>query len=133
VELIEQPSKHSQPIGRLVEVLGNYADPGMEIEIALRKHEMPHEFSGERWRRRASCPMQCASRTGRTGRHHQSALVTIDGETARDFDDAVYCERRGKGYRLVVAIADVSHYVTVGSALDKEPLSAATRCISRAA
>jgi ribonuclease R len=66
VELIEQPSKHSQPIGRLVEVLGNYADPGMEIEIALRKHEMPYEFSAQPWRRPASCRMQSGSRTGRT-------------------------------------------------------------------
>jgi ribonuclease R len=69
IELIEQPSKHSQPIGRLIEVLGNYADPGMEIEIALRKHELPYEFSSARhWARPASCPMPCASRTGRAAK-----------------------------------------------------------------
>ena len=124
VELIEQPSKHSQPIGRLVEVLGNYADPGMEIEIALRKHEMPHEFTAAAVAQARKLPdgvrkSDWKDREDITG----LPLVTIDGETARDFDDAVYCERRGKGFRLVVAIADVSHYVTAGSALDEEALA----------
>ncbi|MBK8762788.1 MAG: ribonuclease R [Sulfuritalea sp.] len=121
VELIEQPSRHSQPIGRLVEVLGNYADPGMEIEIALRKHEMPHEFSGEALAQTRKLPDAVRKSDWKDREDITNlSLVTIDGETARDFDDAVYCERRGKGYRLVVAIADVSHYVTVGSALDIE-------------
>ncbi len=121
VELIEQPSKHSQPIGRLVEVLGNYADPGMEIEIALRKHDMPHEFSAEALAQTKKLPDAVRKSDWKDREDITNLpLVTIDSETARDFDDAVYCERRGKGYRLVVAIADVSHYVTVGSALDKE-------------
>jgi ribonuclease R len=121
VELIEQPSKHSQPIGRLVEVLGNYADPGMEIEIALRKHDMPHEFSAAAMAQARKLP-EAVRKADWKDREDLTGLplVTIDGETARDFDDAVYCERRGKGYRLVVAIADVSHYVTAGSALDQE-------------
>ncbi|MBK9350494.1 MAG: ribonuclease R [Sulfuritalea sp.] len=121
VELIEQPSRHSQPIGRLVEVLGNYADPGMEIEIALRKHDMPHEFSSEALAQTRKLPDAVRKSDWKDREDITNlSLVTIDGETARDFDDAVYCERRGKGYRLVVAIADVSHYVTVGSALDIE-------------
>ena len=121
VELIEQPSRHSQPIGRLVEVLGNYADPGMEIEIALRKHDMPHEFSSEALAQTRKLPDAVRKSDWKDREDITNLpLVTIDGETARDFDDAVYCERRGKGYRLVVAIADVSHYVTVGSALDME-------------
>ena len=121
VELIEQPSRHSQPIGRLVEVLGNYADPGMEIEIGLRKHDMPHEFSSEALAQTRKLPDAVRKSDWKDREDITNlSLVTIDGETARDFDDAVYCERRGKGYRLVVAIADVSHYVTVGSALDME-------------
>ena len=121
VELIEQPSRHSQPIGRLVEVLGNYADPGMEIEIALRKHDMPHEFSSEALAQTRKLPDAVRKSDWKDREDITNlSLVTIDGETARDFDDAVYCERRGPGYRLVVAIADVSHYVTVGSALDME-------------
>ena len=110
VELIEQPSRHSQPIGRLVEVLGNYADPGMEIEIALRKHDMPHEFSSEALAQTRKLPDAVRKSDWKDREDITNlSLVTIDGETARDFDDAVYCERRGKGYRLVVAIADVSH------------------------
>ncbi len=100
-------------------MLGNYADPGMEIEIALRKHDLPHEFSAAARRLAAHLPgeVRSAERKGRADITHLP-LVTIDGETARDFDDAVYCERDGKGFRLVVAIADVSHYVRDGDALD---------------
>ncbi|MBI1905874.1 MAG: VacB/RNase II family 3'-5' exoribonuclease, partial [Rhodocyclales bacterium] len=119
IELIEQPSKHGQPIGRLVEVLGNYADPGMEIEIALRKHELPYEFSPAALAETKKLP-EAVRKSDWKGREDLTGLplVTIDGETARDFDDAVYCERKGKGFRLVVAIADVSHYVTAGGDLD---------------
>ncbi|CAG4882872.1 exoribonuclease R, RNase R [Georgfuchsia toluolica] len=121
VEIIEQPSKHAQAIGKVVEVLGNYADPGMEIEIALRKHELPFEFSGAALQQTRKLP-DAVRKTDWKSRKDLTALplVTIDGETARDFDDAVYCERQGKGYRLVVAIADVSHYVTADSVLDQE-------------
>jgi len=119
VELIEQPSKHSQPIGRIVEILGNYADPGMEIEIALRKHELPFEFPKEVLALAKKLP-DAVRKSDWKGREDLTslALVTIDGETAKDFDDAVFCERQGKGFRLVVAIADVSHYVQDGNALD---------------
>ncbi|MBI2277023.1 MAG: ribonuclease R [Dechloromonas sp.] len=123
VEIIEQPSKFSQPIGRIIEVLGNYADPGMEIEIALRKHDLPFEFSKKALEENKALPdkVKKADLAGREDLR-ELPLVTIDGETARDFDDAVYCEKKGRGWRLVVAIADVSHYVRPGMALDKEAL-----------
>jgi ribonuclease R len=127
VEILTQPSKHAQPVGRVVEVLGNYADPGLEIEIALRKHELPHAFSREV---EAVCERFPAKVTGADWGDREDVrdvpLVTIDGETAKDFDDAVYCEplpaKRGRekgGYRVVVAIADVSHYVRHGDVLDR--------------
>jgi ribonuclease R len=121
LEIVQQPNKHTQPIGRVVEVLGNYADPGMEIEIALRKHDLPYEFPKDVERMaRAFAPIVPASDWEGRESVQDLPLVTIDGETARDFDDAVYCEPHGKGWRLVVAIADVSHYVRPHDALDKE-------------
>ena len=124
IEIIQQPNRHAQPIGRIVEILGNYADPGMEIEIALRKHELPHVFSSEIERLAKKFPkgVRKADLEGRED-VRDLPLVTIDGETARDFDDAVYCSKQGRGWRLVVAIADVSHYVQVADALDKEALA----------
>jgi ribonuclease R len=121
VELVEQPTKFAQPIGKVVEVLGKYADPGMEIEIALRKHELPFEFSSAAKAETRKLPSAVRKKDW-TGREDitQLPLVTIDGETAKDFDDAVYCERQGRGYRLIVAIADVSHYVPSGGALDTD-------------
>ncbi len=121
LEILSQPSKYAQPIGRIVEVLGNYADPGMEIEIALRKHDLPNEFSAKaRHQAESYAPDVVAEDyAGREDVRHLP-LVTIDGETARDFDDAVYCEPSGQGFRLVVAIADVSSYVQPGDALDKD-------------
>jgi len=121
VELIEQPSVYAQPIGKVVEVLGNYADPGMEIEIALRKHQLPYEFSAASIRQAEQYPplVQAQDWAGRIDLR-ELPLVTIDGETARDFDDAVFCEPQGKGWRLVVAIADVSFYVKPGEPLDKD-------------
>lgn len=120
VELTEQPSAHAQPMGKVVEVLGNYADSGMEIEIALRKHNLPYQFSAEAIKLAESYPklVQPADYKGRID-CREMPLITIDGETARDFDDAVYAEPQGKGWRLVVAIADVSFYVKPGDALDK--------------
>jgi len=145
-EVIAQPSKHAQPVARIVEVLGNYADPGMEIEIALRKHALPNAFSKAAEDLCARLPdvVTEEDRRDRTDLT-QLPLVTIDGESAKDFDDAVYCEPipphppvakgggRGSpsppltkggggagGFRLVVAIADVSHYVKHGDALDQE-------------
>ena len=121
VELTDQPSPHAKPMGKVVEILGNYADSGMEIEIALRKHHLPYEFSREAVSQAESYPklVQAKDWKGRVDLR-DLPLVTIDGETARDFDDAVYCEPQGKGWRLVVAIADVSFYVKPGDVLDKD-------------
>ena len=135
VELTEPPSLHSQPLGRVAEVLGEIDDAGMEIEIAVRKYEVPHEFSPETLVQAAALPekLRLADRKHRVDLS-DVALVTIDGEDARDFDDAVYCEpfKRGRGksalegWRLIVAIADVSHYVKPGEPLDEDAYERAT-------
>ena len=123
VEIIQQPGKNSQPIGRIIEILGDYTAPGMEVEIALRKHDLPYQFPREVEILSAKFPSAMLKKdlVGRQEICHLP-LVTIDGETARDFDDAVYCERDGKGYKLYVAIADVSHYVHSNDAFDKAAL-----------
>ncbi|MDZ7652277.1 MAG: ribonuclease R [Burkholderiaceae bacterium] len=131
VEIVQQPQRHVQPMGRVVEVLGAIDDPGMEIEIAVRKFAVPHEFSG-----RTLLPQaQALPTTVRPADLKQRVdlrdvpMVTIDGEDARDFDDAVYCEpmdKRRRKWRLIVAIADVSHYVTPGSAIDTEAQNRST-------
>ncbi|MFO1414962.1 MAG: ribonuclease R [Burkholderiales bacterium] len=120
-EIVEQPSAHGEAVARVKEVLGSATDPGIEIEIALRKHALPFEFSKDAVRQAKRLPGEVRPADAK-GREDLTglALVTIDGETAKDFDDAVYCERKGRGYRLVVAIADVSHYVRDGDALDRD-------------
>lgn len=124
LEILSQPSKHAQPVGRIIEVLGNYADPGMEIEIALRKHDLPNEFPNDaKHQAEKFSPLVKAEDYAGREDVRQLPLVTIDGETARDFDDAVYCEPSGSGFRLVVAIADVSSYVQSGDALDREAIN----------
>jgi ribonuclease R len=120
-ELTVQPDGRAEPVGRIVEVLGEAADPGIEIEIALRKHDLPFKFSAAAEQLAAEYP--AAPGAGDLGSREDLRtleLVTIDGETARDFDDAVYCEKTREGFRLIVAIADVSHYVRDGDALDAE-------------
>ena len=121
VEILEQPSEHREAIARVKEILGSATDPGIEIEIALRKHDLPFEFSAAALRQAKRLPADVRP-ADRKGRVDLTALplVTIDGETAKDFDDAVYCERKGKGFRLIVAIADVSHYVRDGDAIDAD-------------
>jgi ribonuclease R len=121
VELVAQPSRHAQPIGRVAEVLGHHADPGMEIEIAVRKFDLPHEFSRKALAAARAMPegVRIEDLQGRKDLR-ELPFVTIDGETAKDFDDAVHCRREGKGFRLWVAIADVSHYVRHGEALDMD-------------
>ena len=120
-EIIEQPDRKVKPVGRIVEVLGNYADAGMEVEIALRKHDLPHAFSPAVEEIAKHLP-KTVRKSDWKGREDltELPLVTIDGETAKDFDDAVYCERDGRGFKLWVAIADVGHYVKHGDALDLE-------------
>jgi ribonuclease R len=121
VEITEQPSPHAHPMGKIVQILGNYADSGMEIEIALRKHKLPHQFSPAAQAQADAIPklVQANDYKDRIDLR-ELPLITIDGETARDFDDAVYAEKNGKDWRLVVAIADVSFYVKSGDALDKD-------------
>src|SRR5437762_13201929 len=121
VDLVEHPAPHAQPVGRVAEVLGHHTDPGMETEIALRKFDLPHRFSKQALALARSIPDEVRDEDAR-GRRDLRALefVTIDGETAKDFDDAVVCRREGKDFRLWVAIADVSHYVRHGDALDVE-------------
>ncbi|QEL56241.1 ribonuclease R [Chromobacterium paludis] len=128
VDILQQPDAHHQPMGKVAEVLGNYADPGMEIEIALRKHDLPHVFADDVLAQAKATPKKVRKKDWSKDRVdlRELPLVTIDGETARDFDDAVYAERQGKGYRLVVAIADVSFYVQPGDALDQEALKRGT-------
>ena len=131
VELTEQPSRYSQPIGKIAEVLGEIDDPGMEIEIAVRKYGVPHEFSEAAKAAASKLPseVKLADLEDRVDLR-DIPMVTIDGEDARDFDDAVYCEPvkigRGTGFRLIVAIADVSHYVKPNDALDVDALERST-------
>jgi ribonuclease R len=131
VQLTEQPSKYTQPVGKIAEILGDIDDPGMEIEIAVRKYGVPHEFSDAAKKQAAKLPgeVRAADLADRVDLR-DVPLVTIDGEDARDFDDAVYCEPvkigRTKGYRLIVAIADVSHYVKPNDALDVDALERST-------
>jgi ribonuclease R len=119
IAVIEQPTKYRQPIGKVVEILGEHMAPGMEIDVAIRSHGLPLVWTGETEAEIAGLSDQVteADKQGREDIRHLP-LVTIDGEDARDFDDAVFCEPNAKGWRLVVAIADVSHYVQPGSALD---------------
>jgi ribonuclease R len=124
VEIVRQPTRRSQPTGRVVEVLGEHMAPGMEIEVAIRSYDIPHSWPSEVGEQAASIPDQVAEKE-KTNRVdiRNLRLVTIDDETARDFDDAIFCEPRPRGgYRLVVAIADVSHYVRPGSPLDEEAI-----------
>ena len=135
VELVEPPALYGQPVGRISEVLGEVDDPGMEIEIAVRKYSVPHEFSAACLAQAKALPdtVRAQDLAGRVDLS-DVPLVTIDGEDARDFDDAVYCEPaslgRGKsaaqGWRLLVAIADVSHYVANGAAIDIDAYDRAT-------
>ena len=131
IELTEQPSRYSQPAGKIVEVLGDIDDPGMEIEIAVRKYGVPHEFSETAKKLAAKLPSEVreSDLIDRVDLR-DVPLVTIDGEDARDFDDAVYCEPvkigRSAGYRLIVAIADVSHYVKPNDALDADAIERST-------
>ena len=135
VELTEPPALFGQPVGRVKEVLGEVDDPGMEIEIAVRKYDVPHEFSEACIALARVLPDKVRPEDKRQRVDLTDvALVTIDGEDARDFDDAVYCEPakigKGKeavpGWRLLVAIADVSHYVATGSAIDIDAYDRAT-------
>ncbi|ALG68558.1 ribonuclease R [Beggiatoa leptomitoformis] len=121
VKIIEQPSKHHPPIGQIVDIIGKNEAPGMETDIAIRSYSLPYEWSddvlSEIKHLKEKIP---ASAIKDREDLRDIPLVTIDGEDAKDFDDAVYCEPRGKGWRLLVAIADVASYVKPNTALDME-------------
>lgn len=131
VEITSQPTKRRQMVGKVTDVIGDHMAPGMEIEIEIHNHGIPYEFS--------DAAIQQANSFGDSVKDKDKLdrldlralpLVTIDGEDARDFDDAVFCEPRdmskGGGWKLTVAIADVAHYVAIGSSLDDEAYERAT-------
>lgn len=120
-EIVEQPSQFRQPIGRVIEILGDQFAPGMEIEMAIRSYDLPHTWPDEVLEEIKSLTPDVPENAKQHRVDLRSIpLVTIDGEDARDFDDAVYCKKTDKGWKLLVAIADVSHYVQIGTVLDKE-------------
>ncbi len=122
LELTQYPDRKSPAMGSIIEVLGDHMAPGMEIDVAIRAHNLPHAWPEAVQTQAAQLPTEVAE----TDKPHRVDLrelpfVTIDGEDARDFDDAVYCcPKKSGGWKLYVAIADVSHYVALGSALDQE-------------
>jgi ribonuclease R len=121
VEITAYPEKRQPAVGRIVEVLGEHMAPGMEIDVAIRAHELPVEWPVEVLAEADALP-DTVPATAKAGRVDLTGvpLVTIDGIDARDFDDAVFAEPTDGGWRVLVAIADVSAYVTPGSALDRE-------------
>jgi len=123
IEVTTQPARRVKPMGKVIKILGNYNDSGIEIEIALRKHHLPYEFSSKALKQAEAYSKEVPASDHNAREDLRSLpLVTIDGETARDFDDAVYAEPAKDGWRLVVAIADVSSYVSSQTALDEEAL-----------
>jgi ribonuclease R len=128
VEITDPPTSQRGPKGVIKAVLGERLQPSLVVEMAIASHDLPHEWPPEVLREAAQVEPQvsAAEREGRTD-IRSLPLVTIDGADARDFDDAVYAEpKRGGGFRLIVAIADVSHYVRIGSALDREAYERST-------
>ena len=126
-QITDQPTKLRQPIGKIIEVLGDHLAPGMEIEMAIRSHELPYLWPEALLEeiKSLSAEVPESAKENRVDLR-DTALVTIDGEDARDFDDAVFCKKTPKGWKLLVAIADVSHYVQVNSELDKEAKNRST-------
>ncbi|TLM74463.1 ribonuclease R [Microbulbifer harenosus] len=128
VEIIDYPSHRYNAFGRVTELLGDAMGAGMEIDVAIRSHEIPHRWPQDALR----AARQLGSEVPEADKRHRADLrklpfVTIDGEDAKDFDDAVFCEQTASGnWRLLVAIADVSHYVAPDSALDQEAQTRAT-------
>lgn len=121
------PAATQAAVASVTEILGDYADSGMEIEIAVRKHHLPHQFSQACLKLADKIPdhVKPSEYKNRVDLR-ELPLITIDGETARDFDDAVYAEKKGRNHRLVVAIADVSHYVKPDDAIDTDARERAT-------
>lgn len=124
VAIVNQPTKRRQATGKVIDILGDTITPGLEVELALRSHELPFEWPEEVILETNELPDEVV-KADLTGRHDLRTLpfVTIDGEDAKDFDDAIFCKKSETGWILYVAIADVSSYVEVGTALDLEALS----------
>ena len=126
-ELTQAPDTRRPPIGRVIAVLGDKLTPSLVVETAIHGHDLPHEFPPEVLDEATAIPMTVdPTMIGTRVDLRALPLVTIDGEDAKDFDDAVFCEPNRDGFRLVVAIADVSHYVRSGTPLDDEALKRAT-------
>lgn len=121
VELTSKSERRTHPLGKIIRCLGHKLSPGMEVEIAIRAHNLPHEWPPEvlAEAKKFKTRLSAADKENRKDLTDLS-FVTIDGEDAQDYDDAVYCEKTSTGYSLFVAIADVTHYVLPGTALDKE-------------
>ena len=119
VEVTDFKNGNRNPEGRIIEVLGDPASIEVQADIVIRKHKLPHKFSDKALQEAEMYPDSMPEEKGRLDLH-AIPHVTIDGETARDFDDAVAVEKTAKGWRLYVSIADVSYYVKPGSALDSE-------------
>ena len=122
VELLEYPEKGAGPVGRVIEILGHPDDFGVDVEVVIRKHHLPHQFPPEVVEQARAIPNVIAAAELEGRRDFRAIdIVTIDGETARDFDDAVWVDRLPNGnYALHVHIADVSHYVRPGTPIDAE-------------
>ncbi|MGL5004940.1 MAG: RNB domain-containing ribonuclease, partial [Casimicrobium sp.] len=120
-EITKQPTPFEDPVAEIVEIVGDEDASDIELEIAIRKHNLPYVFSDATLKEAAAYgdKVKTADTKDRVDLRDM-ALVTIDGETAKDFDDAVYAEKSGTGFRLIVAIADVSHYVKLKTALDTD-------------
>ncbi|MFK3844896.1 ribonuclease R [Stenotrophomonas sp. Betaine-02u-21] len=126
-ELTQAPDSRRPPIGRIIAVLGDKLTASLVVETAIHGHELPFEFPQEVLDEAASVPLVVEpAMIGNRVDLRSTPLVTIDGEDAKDFDDAVYCEPNANGFRLVVAIADVSNYVRPGTPLDDEAQKRAT-------
>ncbi|MCH9689712.1 MAG: ribonuclease R [Gammaproteobacteria bacterium] len=122
LEILSYPSKRADAIGKVIQILGEHMAPGMEIKVAILAHGIPTEWPDDvhAFLKKIPDVVHESDIKDRTDLRHLP-FVTIDGEDAKDFDDAVYCKPKAKGgYQLYVAIADVSHYVPIGSPLDKE-------------
>lgn len=126
-KIIQHPGKHNQAIGQIIEILGDSTAAGMEIEIALRSYDLPFKWSNEVLEEIKSLTKEVEESDKKNRIDiRQLQLITIDGESAHDFDDAVYCCKTNKGWKLLVAIADVSHYVLANTALDNEAKNRST-------
>ena len=120
-EIVEPPQRGRPPIGKVLVVLGDKLTPSRVVEMAIHGHNLPHEFNEQTLNEASAVPLEVPAEEARARTDlRKLPLVTIDGEDAKDFDDAVWCETDSKGFRLIVAIADVSHYVRPGTSLDDE-------------